>query len=235
MTVLLVVAKAPAPGRAKTRLCPPASLRQAARLAAAALLDTLAVVRATPGVTPVLAWAGRLADVEESGELADAIAGWPVLWQRGSGLADRLVNAHLEVAIAYPGRPVLQIGMDTPQLTPDLVGRALRGLGAAEAALGLAVDGGWWSLGLRDPRHAAALRSVPMSTAETGRRTAAALRKLGLRVAPAPQLRDVDEWADALAVAAAAPGGRFARQVAAVRADLTSGAPGDLKRELRLP
>jgi uncharacterized protein len=83
VTVLLVVAKAPVPGEVKTRLCPPATLGQAARIAAAALLDTVDAVRATPGVTPVLAWAGRLADAEESAELADAVAGWPVLSQRG--------------------------------------------------------------------------------------------------------------------------------------------------------
>lgn len=220
MTVLLVVTKAPLAGLAKTRLCPPATPRQAARLAAAALLDTLDAVRATPGATPVLACVGRLTDGGEPAELAEAVAGWPVLPQRGSGLADRIANAHADVAAAYPGRPVLQIGMDTPQLTPELLGAALRDLRTADAVLGPAVDGGWWSLGLRDPRQAAALRGVPMSTAETGRRTWAALLERGLRVAPAPPLRDVDEWADALAVSATAPGSRFARQVAAVRTDL---------------
>lgn len=223
MTVLLVVAKAPVPGAVKTRLCPPATPGQAARVAAAALLDTLDAVRATPGATPVLACAGRLTAGAASAELAAAVAGWSVLGQQGSGLADRLADAHAQVAAAFPGRPVLQVGMDTPQLTPDLLDAAVRGLGAADAVLGPAVDGGWWSLALRDPRHAVALRGVPMSTAETGRRTWAALRERGLRVATAPALRDVDVWADALAVAAAAPGGRFARQVAAVRADLAVG------------
>ena len=47
---LLVIAKEPLPGRAKTRLTPPCSPAQAARLARAALLDTLHVVAATPGV-----------------------------------------------------------------------------------------------------------------------------------------------------------------------------------------
>jgi glycosyltransferase A (GT-A) superfamily protein (DUF2064 family) len=226
VTVLLVVAKAPVPGAVKTRLCPPATPEQAARVAAAAFLDTLDAVRATAGATPVLACAGRLADADE---LAGAVSGWPVLPQRGSGLAHRLANAHADVAMAYPGRPVLQIGMDTPQLTPDLLGAALRGLDAADAVLGRAVDGGWWVLGLRDPRHGAALRGVPMSTGETGRRTWAALRNRGLRVAPAPPLRDVDEWPDAVAVAALAPGRRFARQVAAVRAELEPSMAGDAR------
>ncbi|MGH3885224.1 MAG: hypothetical protein ACRDSZ_01435, partial [Pseudonocardiaceae bacterium] len=43
---LLVLAKAPVPGKVKTRLCPPATPAQAARIAAAALLDTLDAVLA---------------------------------------------------------------------------------------------------------------------------------------------------------------------------------------------
>ena len=56
-----------------------------------------------------------------------------------------------------------------------------------------------------------------MSTAWTGRAQRARLRRLGLRVALLPALRDVDHIADARAVAALAPDARFAR---AVRADL---------------
>ncbi|MEU4639414.1 DUF2064 domain-containing protein [Micromonospora sp. NPDC023814] len=217
MTVLLVVAKAPVPGMVKTRLCPPATPVQAAQLAAAALRDTLDAVRDTPGVTPVLALAGRLTDAEHAAELTAAVAGWPVLPQRGVDFAARLANAHVDVADAFPGDRVLQIGMDTPQLTPARLAAAVRRLADAEAVLGRAADGGWWALGLRDPRQAVALRGVPMSTPRTGRSTWSALTGRGLRTMPLPVLRDVDDWSDARAVAAATPGSRFARQVAAVR------------------
>ncbi|MET8282247.1 DUF2064 domain-containing protein [Micromonospora sp. NPDC005174] len=220
MTVLLVVAKAPVAGAVKTRLCPPVTPAQAARIAAAALRDTLDAVRATPGVTPVLAWSGRLAEAEDADALTAALAGWSVLDQRGVGLGDRLANAYAEVAAAYPGQPVVQIGMDTPQVTPARLAAAVAGLRAADAVLGRAHDGGWWSLGLRDPRHARVLRDVSMSTPNTGHDTWAALTGHGLRTAPLPVLRDVDEWPDALAVAVEVPEGRFARQVAAVRLTL---------------
>ncbi|WBC16182.1 DUF2064 domain-containing protein [Micromonospora sp. WMMA1998] len=225
MTVLLVVAKAPVPGAVKTRLCPPASPVRAARIAAAALRDTVDAVAATPGVVPVLALAGRLADAEDGADLAAAVAGWPVLPQRGDGLADRLAHAHADVADAYPDRSVLQIGMDTPQLTPARLAAAVRllALPGTDAVLGPAADGGWWALGLRDPRRAAALRDVPMSTVDTGRLTHVALVGDGLRVAALPTLRDVDDWADARAVARSAPGGRFAREVAALRPVLVPG------------
>ncbi|MEV4812591.1 TIGR04282 family arsenosugar biosynthesis glycosyltransferase [Micromonospora avicenniae] len=226
MTVLLVVAKAPVPGAVKTRLCPPVSPLQAARIAAAALRDTLDAVRATPGVTPVLACAGRLTEAEDAAGLVTSLRGWTVLPQRGSGLGDRLANAYAEVADAFPSRPVLQVGMDTPQLTPAGLAAAVLRLASADAVLGAAVDGGWWALGLREPREAALLRTVPMSTPRTGWLTWSALAERGLRVAPLPLLRDVDEWPDALAVAAEAPSGRFARQIGTVRRALVSGGRG---------
>jgi glycosyltransferase A (GT-A) superfamily protein (DUF2064 family) len=80
--------------------------------------------------------------------------------------------------------------------------------------LGPATDGGWWVLGLRDPRAAALVADVPTSRDDTGARTLHALRAGGLRVGLLPELTDVDTAADAVAVAAVAPAGRFAAAVA---------------------
>ncbi|MEO3769267.1 DUF2064 domain-containing protein [Micromonospora sp. B9E7] len=223
MNVLLLVAKAPVPGLAKTRLCPPANPTQAARIAAAALLDTLAAVRATPSTIPVLAYTGRFADAEYGAELTAALAGWHLLPQRGDTFAGRLANAHADTAAAFPGRPVLQIGMDTPQIRPALLTTALERLADHEAVFGPALDGGWWALGLRDPACATVLRDVPMSTDDTGRRTLAALRGHGTQPAILPVQRDVDDWPTALAVAADLPGTRFADAVESVVGHLSSG------------
>ena len=101
--------------------------------------------------------------------------------------------------------------MDTPQLAGPLLAGVLAGLADDDAVLGDAEDGGWWVLALRDPAAARALVGVPMSTDRTGRDTRAALESAGLRTGTAPVLRDVDEVADAEAVALAAPGSRFGR------------------------
>ena len=111
------------------------------------------------------------------------------------------------------GTPSLLVGMDTPQLTPGLLADAADALRRSDAVLGPAADGGWWALGLREPAHAVALWTVPMSMPDTGERTLAALRARGLGVALLPTLRDVDTAADAHAVAALCPGGRFAAAV----------------------
>ena len=206
MAQLLVMAKTPVPGRVKTRLCPPCTPWQAARIAAAALEDTLDAVTATPAAARVLVVDGDL----------PAPRGWDRVVQRGDGLGERLAHAYADTAV--PGRASLLIGMDTPQAGPGLLGDAATRLTAdgADAVLGLAADGGWWALGLRDPAHANVLRDIPMSTAGTGAFTLAALERRGLRVTALPVLTDVDTAADAYAVAALCPpDSRFAGVVPA--------------------
>jgi len=215
---LLVVAKAPVPGHAKTRLCPPASPEQAADIAAASLLDTLDTVLAVPGAAPVVAMTGELAAATRFSELRRALADVRAVPQRGADFAARLAAAHADAAALHPGLPIVQIGMDTPQLRAELLaeaGERLRG-DPVDAVLGPATDGGWWTLGLRHPRGAEALRGVAMSRPDTGEQTMAALRAAGLRVGTLPELSDVDTMADALLVAGQAPGSRFAGAVAAV-------------------
>jgi uncharacterized protein len=199
---LIVLAKAPRAGRSKTRLCPPCTPHEAAALAEAALIDTLEAVLATPATRRVLVLDGP------AGSWLPA--GFEVVEQRGDGLDERLGGAFADV-----GEPALLVGMDTPQVTPgDLTGGVAQLMApGTDAVLGPAPDGGYWSVGLCDA-DARAFVGVPMSTPRTGRAQLVRLRGLGLRVALLPALRDVDRIADARAVAALAPGGRFARALA---------------------
>lgn len=206
---VLVVAKAPVAGLAKTRLIPALGAQGAAEVAAAALLDTLDAARAAAAVLggrTVVALAGELDRARRSGELRTALGGCHVVPQRGDGFADRLVAAHRDAGAG----PVLQIGMDTPQVTADLLVRCTRGLAGADAVLAPAEDGGWWALAVRASSQAGVLAGVPMSTAATGALTVSALRAGGQRVVTGPSLRDVDTVEDALAVAGLAPRTRFA-------------------------
>lgn len=207
---VLVVAKAPVPGLAKTRLGRRLGHVAAAELAAAALLDTLEACEAAVGVDRChLALAGDLDDARGAGEIRDALRSWHVFPQRGKGLGARLARAHHDLARREPG-PVVQVGTDTPQLTPFHLREVVTRLRPGRAVVGPAVDGGWWLLGLAEPARARALTGVPMSTAATHRATVEALSRAGLQVRPAPTLRDVDTVEDAAVVAAVAPDSRFA-------------------------
>ena len=204
---LLVVAKAPVPGRAKTRLAATVGDQVAAEIAAAALLDTLDAVVATPVATRVVALTGELDDAAEAAELRRRLASFVVISQRGNDFGDRLANAHTDAA-AVDGHPVLQIGMDTPQVTAGLLGDAARRLAESSAVLGLAHDGGWWTLGVRSPALAECLRDVPMSQPDTGALTLEALRSNGVDVALVDELADFDVADDVAAVRAVCPSGR---------------------------
>ena len=180
MTVL-VVAKAPEPGRAKTRLAATVGDRVAADIAAAALLDTLDAVAAAPVAARVVAFTGDLDAAAGAAEIRRRLESFTVIPQRGDDFADRLANAHADAAQRHP---VLQIGMDTPQVTSELLTDCARRLldGDAPAVLGLAHDGGWWVLGVKTPTIAECLRAVPMSRPDTGELTLKALRDNGIDV-----------------------------------------------------
>lgn len=189
---VLVVAKAPVPGLAKTRLAATIGDDAAADVAAAALLDTLDAVAAAPVHERIVAMTGDLSKACRRSEIRDRLAGFTVVEQRGDGFAERLVNAHADAAVAAGGLPVLQIGMDTPQVTGALLADGAEALLGADAVLGMALDGGWWALGITDPVMAECLIDVPMSTSETGAVTLAALRRTAPNVSLLPELGDVD-------------------------------------------
>jgi len=208
---VLVMAKAPVLGQVKTRLAGVVGDAGAAELAAASLLDTLqAGAAAYPPGRRVLALAGDLRDACRAEEIRAASRDWLVVRQGGRTFGERLLDGHRQ-AHHVVGGPVVQIGMDTPQVCAEL----LRDL--AEAAhhhggpvLGPALDGGWWVLVTTHAAQAGVLTGVPMSTPDTGRLTAAALTAGGHPAASTVTLRDVDTPEDAEAVATEAPHTRFA-------------------------
>lgn len=207
----LVVAKAPVAGEVKTRLGTDIGYDVAARLAAAALLDTLDVMETVfPLGRRHLALAGDLDLAERGAEIRERLLTWSVHRQRGDGLGERLANAHADVAVSGPGG-VVQVGMDTPHISRTELSAVVAALAGSAAVLGPAEDGGWWVLGLTDPAAARVLVDVPMSTERTGAATEAALVARGVPVVHVATLRDVDTVADADAVAALAPRTRFAR------------------------
>lgn len=186
MTHVLVMAKSPVPGRVKTRLCPPCTPEEAAELAEAALADTLDAVAACGASRCIVALDGAPGPWLPSG--------FEVVPQ-----VDGPFDHRLAAAWTAAGGPGVQVGMDTPQVTAGLLDEALAAIDTAGAALGLAVDGGWWAIGLRRPDPRVFL-DVPMSTSGTGAAQLARLGRLGLDVIPLPTLVDLDTIADLPAV-----------------------------------
>jgi glycosyltransferase A (GT-A) superfamily protein (DUF2064 family) len=211
---VVVLAKEPRPGLAKTRLQAAFSSSESASLAAAALADTLAAVRHSSVRRRLLAW---------QGDPAGWRAGFDVVPQPAGSLNDRLTAAFASALDCSGDSPALLIGMDTPQVTGTLLDSSWDG---ADAVLGLSDDGGFWAIGLRQDHPPGIFDNVPMSTIRTGSAQLARLLELGMSVTLLPPLRDVDVPEDAAAVAYRYPHLRFSQRYASL-VDARSDQPGD--------
>jgi rSAM/selenodomain-associated transferase 1 len=186
---VLVVAKAPAPGRSKTRLVPPLSPEQAARVQGALLLDTLEGCRAEVPGTALL-----YADPDEARDLARlAGAETRLLLQEGQGLADAL---RLGMARHVATGPVALVSSDIPGVPPGSLARAFAELEkGADVVLNPALDGGYWLIAMRDFADAP-FRAIPWSTPAVFAVTMRRCEQAGLAVAVGEQWRDVDTPVD---------------------------------------
>lgn len=209
---LTVIAKAPIAGRVKTRLCPPCTPVQAADIAEAALADTLDAITAVvdgTGIRPVLLIEGE--------PPVFTPAEFDVVPQRGDGLEQRLCHGFCELG------PGIIVGMDTPQAVAGL-GAAFGQLERGRDVLGLAVDGGYWAIGLARTDHdflAAVFGDVPMSTSRTGVCQLRRLHQLGRSVHMLASTRDLDTVGDLLAAAASQRRGRLGEVARLVAATLS--------------
>lgn len=188
--VVYVVAKAPRPGATKTRLCPPLTLDEAARLAGAFVLDTLETVN-TAGFTARVV----CRDASEREEL-DRLVGpaAEVKIQSGRGLGDALEGAFRE-GIEDGFTAVAVLGADSPTLPVEVLHRAFAALvDVADVALGPAVDGGYYVLAARAV-HPTLFRNMRWSTESVAAETLDRCRSLGLSTRTLPTWYDVDDMA----------------------------------------
>jgi hypothetical protein len=187
---LLVVAKQPAPGQTKTRLCPPLTPAQAADLYECFLRDTLAVMRKVPGVQRAIAFLP-----EDAGGYFNQLAPDMVLTpQRGAALGERLDHL-LSEALANGAPRAVVMDSDSPTLPPDYLVQAFKRLDEADVVLGPTRDGGYYLIGLKQPQPHL-LRQVQMSTPHVLADTLALAEATGLTVSLLPTWYDVDTIAD---------------------------------------
>ena len=149
-------------------------------MAAAAIEDTIAAVRSSSATRRILAWEGSRSSWQHGFEVVD----------QPPGILNVRLTAAFAAALSAPtDEPALLIGMDTPQVTAELLDSDWEG---ADAVLGLSDDGGFWAIGLRPGHPAALFDGIPMSTSRTGSAQLARLFDAGLSVKLLPPLRDVD-------------------------------------------
>lgn len=186
------MAKAPVPGRVKTRLVPPLTHDQAAGLARALLQDTVARLQAMAGVTLAIA-------VEPAEAMPEVRASLPPVECLPQPPGD--LGARLAVVIAdrFADRAaaVVVIGSDHPTLPTEMVAQAVAWLreGRDEVVVGPAEDGGYCLLGLTRP-HPELFRDIPWSTPQVLATTLDRAAAGRLPVRSLPTWYDVDTPAD---------------------------------------
>lgn len=181
---LLVFAKPPRAGLAKTRLAERLGSEGAAELARAFFEDTWARVAALGWARPVLVTTDP--DAAEWREL-----GVRRTWRQSPGdLGERLTTAFRR-ALADGAPAALAIGADSPGLPVEILEAARSALQDADAVLGPSTDGGFYLLGLKSCEENL-LSNLPWSTGATFDRTRDRLVERGLRVAVLPTWFDVD-------------------------------------------
>jgi uncharacterized protein len=184
---LIVFAKTPRLGFAKTRLARDIGVTHARRIA-----------RDLGSRTARLALDGRwrtIWTVAPDRDAALMLQGvWPaegaaLRFPQGAGdLGERLIRAMMT---AVPG-PVALIGTDAPAVNRAMMAEVWKGLKGADAVIGLAEDGGFWVLALSHrARRASVLENVRWSHPQTAADVLANLK--GARVRHAPTLADVDD------------------------------------------
>ncbi len=214
-----IMAKVPAPGQVKTRLCPPLTPGQAAALARCLLRDRVEQLGEVAAAEPVVAFTPAEAAAELAGLLP---AGVRLVPQVGADLGARLDRVLTDLLAEQPAGAIA-VDADSPTLPTDYLRQACARLadGAADVVVGPCDDGGYYLIGLRRPAPAL-FRDIPWSSGAVLERTVARARGLGLGLALLPPWFDVDRGEDLarLRASAAAPGAyRAARSLAFLAAE----------------
>lgn len=183
---LILMVKEPRAGRVKTRLARDIGVSAATAVYRAMLAQTVARVSATRR------WHTLLAVSPDPAIASTMLPRSLARLAQGRGdLGDRMAAA---MGGAPPG-PVIVIGTDCPQISAEAIGKAFRALGAHDAVLGPAGDGGYWLVGFR--RRGLAGRAFACVPWSTPRALATTVNNLeGFKVALADAFDDVDDARD---------------------------------------
>ena len=180
--------RAPAPGKVKTRLCPPLDPEQAAEFYECVLRDVL------HELAPSARWDTWVAYAERSRDYFQRLPehGIALLPQRGASLGERMHAVFMDLCHAGY-RQVVLVGSDIPTLRAASIRKACEVLqtGRSDVVLGPADDGGYYLIGLNRPEESL-FSGIVWSTASVLEDTLARARQLEFRVRMVAGTYDVD-------------------------------------------
>jgi rSAM/selenodomain-associated transferase 1 len=189
--ILVIMAKEPRVGLTKTRLCPPLTLDEAARLYEALLRDSISLANGLVGidlaiaVTPPesIAYFKNISPPDTLLMPVECIDIGDCLTQVLGNLLD----------MGYPS--ALAFNADGPSVPQEYIQTAVNKLDACDVVLGPSEDGGYYLVGLKQ-LHAEIFVGVSWSTPKVLSQTLTKIKVLGLEAELLPPWFDVDNAAD---------------------------------------
>lgn len=184
---LIIFTRYPEPGKTKTRLIPALGAFQAAQLQQHFTESTLQKAQAlAPSVQLEVHFAGG-----DTQKMQNWLRQNLVLKPQLSGDLGQRMAASFQQAFESGHQRVVIIGIDCPDLTPDLLQEAFTLLHHQDLVLGKAFDGGYYLIGLQ--RLLPELfQNISWGTDTVLQQTVEIAQKLQLDVAFLPTLRDID-------------------------------------------
>lgn len=192
LCALTVMAKAPRPGKVKTRLSPPLTLEQTAALNVRFLKDTAANLATIPGSAGLISYTPVGDEALFAGVLPETFA---LVAQRGDAFGERLLAAAEDIlAIGYGS--VCLIDSDSPTVPAAAFQQAVEALARPgdRVVVGPSHDGGYYLIGLKHA-HKEPFERITWSTGTVLEETVERCRQAGLEVVILPTWYDVDDAA----------------------------------------
>lgn len=195
---IAVMAKLPQSGRSKTRLCPPLTPDEAARLSAAFLRDTTDNIQAAAAVAPIATYAAYAPAGAEARLALHLTPGTELVLADGSTPAPagvegfgRCLYQTLEGLLARGHAAACLLSSDTPTLPTHVLAEAARILlrTGDRGVFGSCDDGGYYLLGLKRA-HARLFADIAWSTGTVAETTRIRAREIDL------DLIDLEPWYD---------------------------------------
>jgi rSAM/selenodomain-associated transferase 1 len=192
LCALAVMAKAPRPGRVKTRLSPPLTLDQTAALNTRFLRDTCENLATIPGAQGVISYTPAGDEALFQGIVPEDFG---LVRQRGDAFGERLLAAAEDIlALGYGA--VCLIDSDSPTVPGAAFEQAVEALAQPgdRIVLGPSHDGGYYLIGMKQP-HPEPFERITWSTGTVCAETLERCREAGIEVVLLPTWYDVDDAA----------------------------------------
>lgn len=194
---LILFAKAPVPGKVKTRLQTDCSAEQAAEIAKVLMQQTVASAkRYWPGEVVLYVWPD-----EKHEFLQHLITEYKL---KAYVQAEGDLGRKMHHALSERGYPAVVMGCDVPHCPECIYHQAYQVISQGENVIGPSIDGGYYLLGLQQA-YSILFENMQWGVDSVLAETLSRAQANDVELHKLPELNDIDEWGDLQQIAPQLP------------------------------